>query len=214
LKELVGKLEKLLEKVGLLRLVLLFLASMSVLPLLISYVLPAFDHSNPLKNLQDLTVIVVGFLAFATKLPVAGPWDYLFAGVLILFLRKYKAAALVAVSGFAWIYTWMFLGGQLMEFGTRQTVAPFFRIVAMSTYCGNTLALVILSYMLPSIVAFQRKKKNRWRYFWVTLLLTPIPAVWPVTLFYAFRDDKDPNAKPPAGTAEKIAASKKRRKKK
>lgn len=215
MSDLATKIEKPFEKLGTLRSVFLIFVIASFLPIIISFILPLFDHSNPYRNIQDLTVMLVGFLAFTTlHLSVAGPLDYLFAGALILFLRKYKTAFIIAASGFIWMYSWMLLGTALLDFGMRKDIDNSLRIIAMSTYCGNTLGLCTISYMLPSIVAFHRKKKNRWRYFWLNLLFTVVPAVWPVLLFNAFRNDKDPNAKPTAAELDKAAAAKKRRRKK
>lgn len=215
MKEFAARIEKPFEKLGTLRSVFLIFVCVSFLPTIVAFILPLFDKSNPIKNIQDLTVILVGFMAWsALRLPVAGPWDYLFAGALILFLRKFKIALVVAASGFIWMFSWMAVGTVLLEFGMREDIDNTVRIIAMSTYCGNTLGLFTISYMLPSVVAFHRKKKNRWRYFWLNLFFTIIPAVWPVMLFNAFRNDKDPNAKPTAEALERAAAAKKRRRKK
>jgi hypothetical protein len=108
----------------------------------------------------------------------------------------------------------MMLGTFLLDFCMKKGMDNTLRVIAMSTYCGNTFGLCTISYMLPSIVAFHRKKKNRWRYFWLNVFFGVVPAAWPVMLFNAFRNDKDPNAKPTPAELEKAAAMKKRRRKK
>lgn len=212
---LAATIEKPFEKLGTLRSIFLIFVIVSFLPIIISFILPLFDHSDPVKNIQDLTVMFVSFLAWTTlNFSIAGPLDYLFAGALILFLKKFKTGFVIAASGFIWMYLWMMLGTALIDFGTRKDIDNTLRIVAMATYCGNTFGLCTISYMLPSIVAFHRKKKNRWRYFGLNFFFAVIPAVWPVMLFNAFRNDKDPNAKPTAAELDKAAAAKKRRRKK
>ncbi len=156
-------------------------AIMCLLPSAVAIVL----GKDPIAMLTNCTIAIASALFYSKEMIVT---TWIMGAVMMLFLKKWRLALMLAIVPAACVYGSLVLGSFVLHARKIQNVtAPMYGLIS-SIYIGDTASMLILSYLLPGIIAFKRGRKNRRKIILSNIFLAWIPGAWPLLLFLSSKD--------------------------
>lgn len=168
--------------------------------LLIAVPLTAFTLAGVTKNpsfTSNLTFMTDELSRFMKSLGsvTAGPGDYILAAVVVLYHRN-MYVSLAFLLGSAFLYLFGSFGVEPLQ-NLIKIVGPETAggIAAQCAFSGLLMGVIITSIFLPTILAYNFKRKSLIKYAVLNSLVGWFGPIWVTMIFFALRTPKEKRAR-------------------
>ena len=143
------------------------------------------NPSSPLPGLRGIATFAGSSLFYLSQIIVI---SVLLGSAMLLFLKRFKSAIIIAIVVLSWVYGFIVVGSLILHPGALSQIPANMQMMVLAVYIGDVLAALLFSLYLPTLIAYRRKKKSLKKIAMANVLLAWVPAVWPLLLFISFRD--------------------------